>query len=116
METKFEFNDCGVCLNPKVIYPLGINEKTYDTYYIAIAHDENNNWGVGTNAVGGRSMGASSPCSIIKREHGKSKEELLEAAIQNLKENAQISINKITDVNNSKEFQKEAKKFLNWEF
>lgn len=105
----FAFNDCGVCMNPEVIFPL--NEKDYGLVWIGYELDvccgEKGNWDFGiTYNLGGWSSGT--PCKY------KTREEAILKGIDKLSQYAYKSCTGEIDENNTKAMQESAKDFLTW--
>jgi len=109
----FKFNDAGVCINPEILVDI-YSEKSTGHYKITLAKDDTH-WGFGYNMCGGNSMGTASPTMILHSPEWKSKEYVINVAIAMLYKNANVCLKNPVDVNNTKEFQKLAKKFLKWE-
>ena len=65
---KFEFNDCNVCINPKIVYESKPHELAWNYIKIEIATD-GNKWDYGYTKIGG-----GSPCMPIHGKHKTEKE------------------------------------------
>lgn len=87
MNTNYIINDCGVCINPTVIYRLQKkNALAWNYVEITYAQFPNGKWDYGYSTVGG----GASPCEV--RAKFSTKEEVVLGAKQYLKEHLEKRI------------------------
>jgi hypothetical protein len=97
--SEFIYNSEGKYSVAWVCYHLEIDEK-------------DGSWYNGCKTVGGRCMGVSG--GINYHTPFKSREESIADGIERLMENANLSLSKETDVNNTKEYKRVAQDFIDW--
>lgn len=108
MSKEFTFNQHNVCLNPELYKQWG---EGIDSWCFTLCRSEKG-WHYGYRISGGRAMGSSSPCS--KSGDPLTREEAIEQATEILRKNANLTLRKPTEINNSVEHKRFAKLFLEW--
>lgn len=111
--TKFIFNEHHVCTNPEIV--VHIEGDLHEYYEIKVACNKDDKWFMGFRMSGGNCLGSSSPCSYSELDSFSTKDEAINDAARRLKANALLSLKKETDINNSNNHKKLARKFLEWE-